>query len=104
MNRLIVISSIFTLSACTLAPVNHKQLDQNKYQVTVHGNAFLSHARMREKVDKKAKKLCKDDFVYEGDGEFGSNTVPTYINGAFVDVTSFYLSRVVSCTVVASDN
>ena len=88
---------VFSAGCVQLMPASANKKGENQYEVTSFGNSFAGREMLEEKVDKKAKKVCKNGVQSISEGEYSQRKEQVYINGFPQTNTFFSFTKTVNC-------
>ena len=87
------------LAACAGSPaVDHSALQNGSHRLSVQGEVTTGQDTLMTLIENKAAKICgKGNYIMEAGQPAREITVPGYVNGEPVEVTSLHLTRTVWC-------
>ena len=96
MKKFLLISTIVMSGCAQWMPANVTDLENGMYEVSASGNSFASIESMKEKIEKKASKLCSNSgFEYVESPTLDWHKQTDYSTG----ITTSYkvMSSVIKC-------
>ncbi|NNC54607.1 MAG: hypothetical protein HKO07_02665 [Pseudomonadales bacterium] len=98
MKKLLIAMCCWVIAACSGVAVDHSQLQNGSHRLSVQGEETSSQQDLLAAIEKKAASICgASEFRVNGDSPIQANTTQKYIDGEYVDVTSYHLVRTIWC-------
>ncbi|MBT8139781.1 MAG: hypothetical protein KJP25_08420 [Gammaproteobacteria bacterium] len=98
MKKYLMLMGACSISACSSVAVDHSALQNGSHRLSVQGDKTSGQQQLLAHIEKKAAAICgQNAYRIEGDSPIQATTVPKYVDGSYVDITSYNLVRTVWC-------
>ncbi|MGB5326531.1 MAG: hypothetical protein WBN40_14080 [Pseudomonadales bacterium] len=95
---ILVFCAFFVVACTTNSPVNHTQLQDGRHRLSVLADSVDAADTMLDSIKAKAAQICGgENYLLEGQDPPRRQVIPTYIDGSYVDVSNYVLSRLATC-------
>ena len=92
-----VFAVVFITGCAQWIPARSTELSSGRYSLQSSGNVFASYESLKKIIDKKAVKLCGNEYEYESEGELDNKSQTNYASGMTVSASYKVLTKIVIC-------